>query len=95
MLQDQAVARETRRYERWLADLDAFDVEVLVLDIKRDGGLVQAARLHPGWDVDLEDGDAVLFARAGTSSNVRGAAWTEGSVDNALRGKRWPKPSWS
>ncbi len=84
MLQEQAVARETRRYERWLATLDAFGVQFLVLDIERDGGLVQAARSHPGWDVDLEDGGAVLFARAGRSGNAQGAAQTGGSVDNVL-----------
>jgi hypothetical protein len=74
MLEEQAVAREIRQYERWLAALDAFDVKFLVLDIERDGELVQAARSHPGWDVDLEDGDAVLFARAGASSNAKRAA---------------------
>jgi hypothetical protein len=74
MLQEQAVARETGRYERWLANLDAFGVQFLVLDTGRDGGLVQAARSHPGWEVDLEDGGAVLFARAGTSGNTRDAA---------------------
>jgi hypothetical protein len=74
MLQEQAVARETRRYEHWLAALDAFGVQFLVLDIERDGGLVQAARSHPGWDLDLEGGGAVLFARAGTSGNAKGAA---------------------
>jgi hypothetical protein len=74
MPQDQAVTRETRRYERWLAALDAFDVTFLVLDTEHDGGLVQAARSHPGWDVDLEDGDAVLFARAGKPGNAKSAA---------------------
>jgi hypothetical protein len=70
MLQEQAVARETRRYERWLAALDAFGVTFLVLDTEHDGGLVRTARSHPGWDVDLEDGGAVLFARAETSGNA-------------------------
>jgi hypothetical protein len=74
MLQEKAVARETRQYDRWLAALGASEVRFLVLDIERDGGLVQAARSHPGWDVDLEDGDTVLFARAGTSSNAKRAA---------------------
>ena len=74
MLEDQAVALKTQPYERWLAALDAFGVTFLVLDTERDGGLVQAARSHPEWGVDLEDGDAVLFARAGTSGNPQGAA---------------------
>lgn len=74
MLEEQAFARVTRRYERWLAALDAFEVKFLVLDIEHDRGLVQAARSHPGWDVDLEDGGAVLFARAGTSGNAKMAA---------------------
>jgi hypothetical protein len=74
MLEEQAVAQKSRRHERWLAALDAFDVMFLVLDAERDGGLVQAARSHPGWDVDLEDGGAVLFARAGTPGNAKGAA---------------------
>jgi hypothetical protein len=84
MPQDQAIAKEIRRYERWLAALDAYGVTFLVLDTERDGELVQAARSHPGWDVDLEDGGAVLFARAGTPGNAKGATWYGGSVDNVL-----------
>jgi len=72
MLQEQVVAQKTGRYERWLATLDAFGVQFLVLDTERDGGLVQAARSHPEWVVDLEDGGAVLFARAGTPGNAKG-----------------------
>lgn len=74
MLQERAAARETTRYERWLADLDAFGVQFLVLDTEHDGGLIQAARSHPGWDIDLEDRGAVLFARAATSGNAKDAA---------------------
>jgi hypothetical protein len=72
MLQEQVVAQKTKRYEHWLATLDAFDVQFLVLDVECDGGLVQAARSHPGWDVDLEDGGAVLFARTGTPGKANG-----------------------
>jgi hypothetical protein len=74
MLQEQAVAGEIQWYERWLAALDAFGVQFLVLDIEHDEELVQAARSHPQWDVDLEDEDAVLFARAGMLGNTQRAA---------------------
>jgi hypothetical protein len=72
MLQEQVVAQKPKRYEHWLATLDAFDVQFLVLDVERDGGLLQAARSRPEWVVDLEDGDVVLFARAGMAGKAKG-----------------------
>jgi hypothetical protein len=44
--------------------LEGLGVEFLVLDAYRDKGLVQAARSSPKWTIDLEDKEAVLFARA-------------------------------
>ena len=50
--------------KNWVAMLDAYDVQFLVVDARRDGELLQAARRHPEWTVDLEDGESVLFTRA-------------------------------
>jgi hypothetical protein len=66
MPQDQAVTQKAGQYEQWLSVLDRFGVQFLVLDIRHDGELLQAARLHPEWTVDFEDRDAVLFTRTGT-----------------------------
>jgi hypothetical protein len=68
MLRDQVVVQKTDRYKNCLAALDVSGVEFLVLDIHRDRGLLQAARLDPRWTVDFEDEEAVLFARVGATA---------------------------
>jgi hypothetical protein len=65
---DQVGVHTSDLYANWLAVLDAFDVEFLVLDTHRDHGLLQAVRSDPRWIVDVEDREAVLFARAGASA---------------------------
>lgn len=56
-------ARKGNHYERWLAVLDALDVQFLVLDTERDRDLFQLVRSRPGWKLDVQDGESVLFAR--------------------------------
>jgi hypothetical protein len=74
MTRDQAVTQRAGRYEQWLSVLDRFGVQFLVLDIRDDGELLQAARLHPQWTVDFEDRDAVLLTRTGTLEKAGSAA---------------------
>lgn len=46
----------------WLAILDTYQVQFLILDAEQDLALLDAARQHPAWTVDYEDGDTVLLA---------------------------------
>jgi hypothetical protein len=43
---------------------DKFGVQFLVLDARRDSGLLQAVRSNPEWIVDFKDREAVLLARS-------------------------------
>ena len=63
MMEQQVITKAESRYENWLEVLDTFGVRFLILDAWRDRGLVQAARSHPAWAVDLEEGDSILFTR--------------------------------
>jgi hypothetical protein len=65
MLQDHSVAQETGLNKRWLGLLDEYGVQFLALDLHSDSGLVELIRSQPGWTVDFEDGEGVLFARTG------------------------------
>ena len=51
--------------EDWLAALDAYDVRYLVLDRRDDAVLLRQFGRRPGWMVDFEDGEAVVWARVG------------------------------
>jgi hypothetical protein len=64
MPQDHSIAQETGVNKRWLGMLDQYDVQFLALDLHSDSVLVELLRSQPGWAVDFEDGEAVLFARA-------------------------------
>lgn len=50
--------------ENWLECFEEHDVRFVVLDPSRDGGLVEILRRQPGWLVDLEDHEVVVFARS-------------------------------
>jgi hypothetical protein len=47
--------------------LDAYNVQFLVLNLYSESDVVKFFRLHPGWKVDFEDEEAIIFARAGGS----------------------------
>jgi hypothetical protein len=64
LMSQQAISQTTERVESWLAALEALDVRFLVVDAQKDRELLQAARSHPKWTVDLEDKGSVLFTRA-------------------------------
>jgi hypothetical protein len=47
----------------WLSALDVYQVQYVALDKRTDGSLVRRMRAASGWVADLEDREAVLFAR--------------------------------
>ena len=47
----------------WTAVLDPFGALSVVLDCHLDRGLQQAIGNEPGWQLDCQDKDAVLYAR--------------------------------
>ena len=49
--------------EDWLEALDTYDVRYLVLDRRDDAVLLRQFGRRPGWTVDFEDQEAVVFAR--------------------------------
>ena len=61
MLQSHSVASETDVSQDWLGMLDEYAVQFVALDRHGDSDLVELFRSQPGWIVDLEDGEAVLF----------------------------------
>ena len=71
---DQAARVRAGRHENWLAILEAYGVQYLVLDIHRDRDLLQLVRSRPGWTVDFKEGETVLFARTQTLYDARAAA---------------------
>jgi hypothetical protein len=53
--------------EDWLEMLDEYDVQFLVLDLHTDSELLGLFRSQPGWAVDFEDREAIIFARTDIS----------------------------
>jgi hypothetical protein len=66
-LQDHSITREVGTNEDWPAVLDEYGVQFLALDLHSDSELVKLFRAQPGWTVDFEDRDAIIFARADTA----------------------------
>jgi len=48
----------------WLALFDRQNVRFAILSLLGDNDLVEALRSQPGWVVDFEEADSVIFARA-------------------------------
>ena len=81
MSREQAPTRRYGRLERWLATLDTQDVQFLILDKERDGMLLQLVRSRPGWTVDFEDSESMLFTRIRVPQRARAAALHEGVIE--------------
>ena len=56
--------------EDWLAILDAQAVEFLLLDAEQDANLLREVTGHPGWMVELQDGESVLLCRTPASADA-------------------------
>ena len=63
MLQGHSIAQETGTNGDWVGALDEYGVQFLILDTHSDGDLLNLFRSQPGWNIDFEDGEAVIFAR--------------------------------
>ena len=61
---DPARVPEGRPFGGWLAVLDRYAVQYLILDKERDGGLLSRVRARTGWVVDFEDEASVLYSRS-------------------------------
>ncbi len=70
MSQDQALALTVRQRDQWLAVLDAYGVQFLVVDKQRDSVLLALVRSQPDWRIDSEDGEAALFTRVPVSETA-------------------------
>ena len=49
--------------KNWLTMLDAYQVRFLVLNLYSESDVVEYFRSLPGWKVDFEDEEAIIFAR--------------------------------
>ena len=67
MLQDPSMSRAENRLRsmnmNWLRMLDAYHVRFLVLNLQSESDLVKYFRSQPGWLVDFEDQESIIFAR--------------------------------
>jgi hypothetical protein len=61
--QEHLVQGTTPR-DSWLAVLDRYRVQFLILDKEQDSTLMSLVRSQPYWTVDLEDEVSVLFSRS-------------------------------
>ena len=66
--------------EDWLGVFDEHGVQFIALDVQSDGDLVELFRAQPGWAVDFEDEEAVLFARADIARGYNSRARTHDDV---------------
>ena len=68
MLKGHPVARETGMMdEDWPAVLNEYGVQFLMLSRHGDSDLLELFQTQPGWAVDFEDEEAIIFARADTA----------------------------
>jgi hypothetical protein len=56
--------RESGIRENWLRALDTHRVQFLVLNRQSESDMVKYFRSQPGWEIDFEDGESIIFARA-------------------------------
>lgn len=68
MLGDQSRVPAVDDCARWLAALDKYRVQYLILDAGLDGALLEAAGRHAAWTVDYDDGESVLLARSSAAA---------------------------
>jgi len=53
--------------EDWPAVLDEYGAQFLMLSRRDDSDLLKLFQAQPGWAVDFEDEEAIIFARADTA----------------------------
>ena len=64
MPQDYSITREIGMNGNWVEMFDEYGVQFLILDRHDDGDLLNLFQSQPGWALDFQDEEAVIFARA-------------------------------
>ena len=64
----------------WRRVLDAYQVRFLVLNLQSEDDMVQFFRSQPGWSVDFEDGESIIFARTGADQVLDSRRMHEGTL---------------
>ena len=64
MPQDHSITREIGMNGNWVEMFDEHGVQFLILDRHDDGDLLNLFQSQPGWALDFQDEEAVIFARA-------------------------------
>jgi hypothetical protein len=54
---------EVSRLDSWLAILDQYRVQYMILDKKLDSKLISLVQSQPGWTVDFSDKASMLLSR--------------------------------
>jgi hypothetical protein len=62
-MRGEAPPQAKDRLDQWLAALEAYDVQYVILDTERDGELLRTVQSNPGWIIDFQEGNSMLFAR--------------------------------
>jgi uncharacterized radical SAM superfamily protein len=57
--------RKTEVDESWLDLLETENVQLVILDPYNDRDMVKAMRSQPGWDIDTDDEELLVFTRTG------------------------------
>lgn len=57
--------RKTEVDESWLDLLETENIQLVILDPYDDRDMVKTMRLQPGWDIDSEDEEFLVFTRTG------------------------------
>lgn len=57
----------THTHREWLRLFDREDIQFIILDLHADADLVTAIRSQPGWLVDFEDDETVIFTLGGNN----------------------------
>jgi hypothetical protein len=47
----------------WLASLETYDVQYVILNVLSDRDLLRHVRCQPGWRVDFNDGGSAICVR--------------------------------
>jgi hypothetical protein len=63
MSQDQVPTVGSSQPDRWLAVLDRYGVQFLVVNKQCDSEMLDVVRSRPGWGTDFEDEESALFSR--------------------------------
>jgi hypothetical protein len=58
------MVKESDMSRDWPALFDNYGVQFIILDLQSDRDLVETIQSQPGWAVDFQDEEAVIFARA-------------------------------